>query len=501
MDSATLSKFSKDLFYSSQKSDVVIQPRDTEEIIRVVQAIQSSKLKISVRGGGLSYSAGYLAENANTVLIDMRFCDQVIEINPKNMYVIVSAGITWEKLDKALEPFGLRATFWGTGSGLHATVGGSLSQNSINYGSGKYGTAAENVVGLKIILPTGKEIRTGSWGGKKNIEPFNRYYGPDLSGLFLGDNGAFGVKAEVALPLILRPKATAFMAFAFESMTDFVGALIDVGRNGVVSECFGFDQSFLAGRLVSGGFTKDLDLIRIQLLDEFRAELKKSNHSRSAEDIDSIRPFTAHMSIDCRDKFELKGAKLLINDLCNSHKGVAIDGAIIKAIRKSPFPPPEMLFGVMGKRWVPMHGLIPFSCYRLLLLEIESFFKSREALLKQKQVSWSHVSNLIGNSIVLVEVNLYWKDAIPDTFEDFLNEEFIKRQDQHPSNPDVFNEVKILRVELINLFEKFGSTHLQIGKTYPYLSTRMENVSEIILKLKTELDPDHRINLGVLGIH
>jgi hypothetical protein len=56
-------------------------------------------------------------------------------------------------------------------------------------------------------------------------------------------------------------------------------------------------------------------------------------------------------------------------------------------------------------------------------------------------------------------------------------------------------------VELINLFEKFGSTHLQIGKTYPYLSTRMENVSEIILKLKTELDPDHRINLGVLGIH
>ena len=58
----------------------------------------------------------------------------------------------------------------------------------------------------------------------------------------------------------------------------------------------------------------------------------------------------------------------------------------------------------------------------------------------------------------------------------------------------------MLRSELINLFQKFGSTHIQIDKTYPYLATRMGNVSELILKLKTELDPAHRINPGVLGL-
>ena len=499
-DSETISKFSKDLFYSSKKSDVIIQPRGTNEIIRVIEAIQSSKFKIAVRGGGLSYSAGYLAERENTVLLDMRLCDQIIQINADDMFAIVGAGTTWKKLDEALQPYGMRAAFWGTGSGLHATVGGSLSQNAINYGSGKYGTAAENVTGLKIILANGKEIRTGSWADKTNMRPFNRYYGPDLTGLFLGDNGAFGVKAEIALPLILRPAATAFIAFAFESMTDFSAALAEVGRNGVISECFGFDQSFLAERSVSGGFAEGLDAMRGRLLHEFRTGLKKSGDSRSALEINGLRPFTAHMSVDCRDKFELQGSMALINQICSKHRGVSIDGELMKAIRESPFPAPEMLLGAQGERWVPMHGLIPFSLFKDLLVEIENFFKLREVQLKKDKMSWSHVSNLIGNSKVLVEVNLYWRDAIPDTFEDFLDEEFIMRHIYHPHNSDVYERVRLLRSELINLFKKFGSTHLQIGKTYPYLATRMENVSELILKLKAQLDPAHRINSGVLGI-
>ena len=498
-DSETISKFSKDLFHSSKKSDVIIQPRDTTEIIRVLQAISSSKYKITVRGGGLSYSAGYLVENPNTLLLDMRFCDEIIEINADDMYAIVGAGTTWKKLDEALRSFGLRAAFWGTGSGLHATVGGSLSQNAINYGSGKYGTAAENVTGLKIILPNGKEIRTGSWADKIHMRPFNRYYGPDLTGLFLGDNGAFGVKAEIALPLILRPKATAFIAFAFESLTDYVAALTEVGRNGIVSECFGFDQSFLAERSVPGGFAEDLDSMRSRLLDEFRTGMRKSNDSRSAKEIDRLRPFTAHMSVDCRDTFDLQNATALINQICSRHRGMAINGEIIRAIRESPFPPPEMLLGVQGKRWVPMHGLIPFSSYKDLLIDIERFFKHRESQLQKDEISWSHVSNLIGNSLVLVEVNLYWKDTIPDTFQDFLDAEFIMRQGRYPNNPGAHDRVKLLRKELINLFQKFGSTHLQIGKTYPYLASRMGSVSELIVKLKTELDPEHRMNSGVLG--
>ncbi len=83
-------------------------------------------------------------ERENTLLLDMRFYDQIIEINADDMFVIVGARTTWKKLNEALQPHAMTAAFWGTGSGLHATMGGSLSQNAINYGSGKYGTAADN---------------------------------------------------------------------------------------------------------------------------------------------------------------------------------------------------------------------------------------------------------------------------------------------------------------------------------------------------------------------
>ena len=164
-----------------------------------------------------------------------------------------------------------------------------MSQNAINYGSGKYGTAAENVTGLKIILPDVKEIRTGFWVDNTNMQLFNRYYGFDSTGLFLGDSGAFGIKAEIAVPSILRLAASAFIAF--ESITDFSAALTEIGRNAVVSECFGFDQSFLVDSAVLGGFAEGLDSMRGRLLKEFRTRLKKSGDSRSAGEIEKFLSF------------------------------------------------------------------------------------------------------------------------------------------------------------------------------------------------------------------
>ena len=125
--------------------------------------------------------------------------------------------------------------------------------------------------------------------------------------------------------------------------------------------------------------------MRGRLLKEFRTGLKKSDDSRSAKEINGLRPFTAHMSVDCRDKFELQSSMSLINQICNKHRGLAIDGELMKAIRENPFPAPEMLLGANGERWVPMHGLIPFSLYKGLLVEIEKFLSFEKCSLKRKK--------------------------------------------------------------------------------------------------------------------
>ncbi|MCK7577429.1 MAG: FAD-dependent oxidoreductase [Chromatiales bacterium] len=84
------------------------------------------------------------------------------EVNTADMYVTVEAGCTWQSLLAALEPHGVRMPFWGPLSGGTATVGGSLSQNAILWGSARYGVSAETVLGLDVVLADGSLLRTGA---------------------------------------------------------------------------------------------------------------------------------------------------------------------------------------------------------------------------------------------------------------------------------------------------------------------------------------------------
>ena len=149
-------------------------------------------------------------------------------------------GCTWAQLFEALKKRGLRTPYYGPMSGLVATIGGTLSQNSLFYGSGTYGTAAESVLALDVITANGTCIRTGSSANRAG-EPFYRYYGPDVTGLFLADAGALGIKVAATLRVIPFPKATEYASFAFDTFYDMVDAQIAIAREQLAAECFGLD--------------------------------------------------------------------------------------------------------------------------------------------------------------------------------------------------------------------------------------------------------------------
>src|SRR5690606_4004160 len=140
----------------------------------------------------MSYTKGYLPERSDSIVVDARNMNRILEVNAADQYITVEAGVTWEQVNEALEGTGLRTGYWGPLSGIRATVGGALSQNSAFFGSALNGTVAESVLGVTVVLAAGRIVTTGS-GGRKGTKPFTRFGGPDLTGLFLGDNGAMGV--------------------------------------------------------------------------------------------------------------------------------------------------------------------------------------------------------------------------------------------------------------------------------------------------------------------
>ena len=125
---------------------------------------------------------------------------------------------------------------------------------------------------------------------------------------------------------------------------------------------------------------------------------------------------------------------------------------------------------------------------------------SQKDVIEKHDTVWGLTSNLIGQSRMLVEVNLYWKDRRTDMIESYLEEDFLKTKDTYAHDPDAWKAVGDLRVGLAEVFRKLGGTHLQIGRSYPFLESRLDTTAALIRAIKQTVDPDNRMNPGALGL-
>ncbi len=254
--------YSQDIYRTADDiAAAVVRPGNPEEVARATAAATSAGFSVLARGGGSSYTGGLLPDRPNSVVIDTKRLDRVVEINTDDMYVVVEVGCTWQELHLALKPHGVRPPFWGPASGGTATIGGSLSQNAILHGSALYGAAAESVLGLEVVLADGSLVPTGS-GSTVGAKPFFRHYGPDLTGIFLGDTGALGIKTRAVLRLMRTPPSARFASFEFADGQQFAEAMAEVARSRLVTMCFGMDPVLQHQRMKRTSLAQDVKALK-----------------------------------------------------------------------------------------------------------------------------------------------------------------------------------------------------------------------------------------------
>lgn len=496
------SVFATDLFYDGTPPCAVITPTTAQHLASAVKDITAGGLSIVPRGGGLSYSAGYIADRADAVMIDTRNLNRVIEINSVDMYVTVEAGVTWAALSEALKDTGLRTPFWGTGSGKFATVGATLSQNGLNYGSGQYGLAAQSVLGLEVVTAEGAILTTGSGGNDQNPSPFLRHYGPDLTGVFVGDCGALGVKTKATLQLVRQPAATGYAAYEFAASESFCRALSEIARSQVTSECFGFDPGFTAMRTTYAGIKDGLKLLSgvAKAQDSLSAGLKEAvKVAVTGQSYLENIAYSIHITVDGRDPEDM-ASKLRMANRILGEDGKEIEASVPKVMRGTPFPDPTIVLGHSGERWIPMHGIVPHSRLATLLANLDQFMRDRADEIQQHGIAWGLTAVPAGPSGVLVEPNLYWRDSRSDMLESYLPQDYLNQKQKYEANLEARTAVRNLREGMIDVFRALGATHMQIGRVYPYLESRSPEVRALLKALKDQLDPQGLMNPGSLGL-
>ena len=492
--------FATDIFSGGAVPALVIRPESAQKLALATREITAAGYSIVGRGGGTSYTGGIVPDREASVVVDTSDLDRIVEINPDDMYVTVEAGVTWRALHEALRETDVRTPYWGPFSGGQATVGGSVSQNSILWGSTGHDLSASSVLGLKVVLADGTLLTTGSaaWGAK----PFFRNYGPDVTGLFLGDSGALGIKTEITLRLIRRPAEVRMVSFNFVERAAMSNAMAAIAREGVASTCFGMDPVLQYQRVRRASTLQGAKAIRsiVANADSTFSGIRKAVRVAVAgrRFIDD-NGYSFHLVIEGRDRASADARLAAARRIC-LEAGTEIESSVPTMLHSDPFVGMTTAIGPDGERWAPMHGLFPLSEGDAAWARIEKLFDEHAGEFDRLGIVAGVLLALISTTVFVIEPVFYWPGPQTIWYEGMLPASELKKFRKHAENPEVDAAIARVRDELNALFNELNAMHMQVGKKYRYTSGIDAATLDLVQGIKSLVDPRRLMNPGTLGL-
>ncbi len=172
----------------------VVVPETQAEVIALVRFCRDEKLPFVARGSGTSLSGGSLPV-AGGIVITLNRLNKILLLDPAQRIAVVEPGVINTAVTLAAQPYGLHYAP-DPSSQTICTIGGNVAFNSGGAHCLKYGMTSNHVLGLKAVLATGEVVEFGG-ASREQI-------GPDWTGLFVGNEGLFGIALEITLQLLPR---------------------------------------------------------------------------------------------------------------------------------------------------------------------------------------------------------------------------------------------------------------------------------------------------------
>ncbi|MFQ5541180.1 MAG: FAD-binding oxidoreductase, partial [Candidatus Paceibacteria bacterium] len=161
--SETRDAYSRDASLFRVKPQVVVKPKDTQDVQALVRFVTAEKekgrdLSLTARSAGTDMSGGPL--NASIVVDMLAHFDRILEVgkDERGGYAVVEPGVYFRDFDKETQKNGLELPSY-TASRDICTVGGMAANDSGGEKNLKYGKTARYVEELEMVLADG-EVHT-----------------------------------------------------------------------------------------------------------------------------------------------------------------------------------------------------------------------------------------------------------------------------------------------------------------------------------------------------
>ncbi len=480
----------------------VVRPRSVEQISALMRLASAEGFAVNTRGGGMSYTKGHVPVRPDTVVIDNAGFNRILEVNTVDRYVTLETGARWADLRAALKGTGMRVPYLGTLSGNWATVGGGLSQNAT--GMGRM-TLAEHVLGLEVVLGDGQILRTGSWA-TSGTAPFYRYNGPDLTGMFLCDSGAFGIKTKVHLLLEPWPKMS-FGCVTFKDRVSLVQAQAAMATSGLHTEAFAFDGYFVNEYALKPSPPGDekKEMIQRFLADnpvKWRAwrALLRAWHPSGLGYLKGL-PNAMYYVAEAADQAAADRVQQRIAKICKQFGARELPTTIPFGLRYGPYlNVGEIMANREGEVNFPINAKFQASKAVDAMKAFEAFVQDNDALMKKHQIRMA-CNSLLHGHFWGIEPVIFWKRPLGPYRHHYATADRRAATQDTVDNAERNAVALDLRYRMQKVFRDMGSLHVQWAKSYPFAEALAGTGTwNLLEQLKRVTDPAQVVNPGVLGL-
>jgi glycolate oxidase len=178
--------------------DAAVLCRTRAEVELVLRFAAVNQIPVTPRGTGSGMTGGALPIRGGIVLSTEQM-KRIVSIDPEDRVAVIEPGVINADLQMAAEAQGL---FYAPdpASLEFCSMGGNVAENAGGPRAFKYGVTRDWTLGLEVTLMGGESLRLG----RRTPKGVTGY---DLTALFVGSEGTFGVTTEITVRLIGRPEA------------------------------------------------------------------------------------------------------------------------------------------------------------------------------------------------------------------------------------------------------------------------------------------------------
>ncbi|MBI4390793.1 MAG: FAD-binding protein [candidate division NC10 bacterium] len=247
--------------------ELVVLPRTREQVEAVARLCHRERVPFVARGAGTGLSGGALALEGG-VMVGLNRMSHILEVDVPNQRAVVQPGMVnvWLSNKIAGDNFYYAPD---PASQTACSIGGNIAENSGGVHTPKYGVTVNHVVGLEVVLPDGEVVE---FGGKALDPP-----GYDLTGVFVGSEGTFGICTKITVRILRKPEAVKTLMGVFESIEDASNTVSDIVAAGILPACVEMMDTLSIQAVEKGvraGYPTDAGSVLLVELDGPRAEVE-----------------------------------------------------------------------------------------------------------------------------------------------------------------------------------------------------------------------------------